>query len=82
MGKPWFRVKRFGYGAGLPVSWEGWAVLAVFLALVLAISTLGAPLSVSHPLAYFAAIIAPSIALVWIAWRKSDRSWKWRNGGE
>ena len=33
MGKPWFRVKRFGYGAGMPVSWEGWVVLAVFLAI-------------------------------------------------
>ncbi|WP_426013330.1 hypothetical protein [Caulobacter sp. DWR2-3-1b2] len=82
MGKPWFRVKRFGYGAGLPVSWEGWAVLAVFLILILAISMLGVAYSVSHPVAYAAAIIAPSIPLLWIAWRKSDKPWKWRNGGD
>ena len=34
MGKPWFNPKTYGYGAGLPCSWEGWAVLAAFLAVV------------------------------------------------
>ena len=23
--KPWFAPKRFGYGAGLPIAWQGWA---------------------------------------------------------
>lgn len=32
MGKPWFHPKRYGIGAGLPCSWEGWAVLAIFAA--------------------------------------------------
>ena len=35
MGKPWFNPKRYGYGAGLPCSWEGWAVLAAFAAIML-----------------------------------------------
>ena len=35
MGKPWFNPKRYGYGAGLPCSWEGWAVLAAFMAIML-----------------------------------------------
>lgn len=30
----WFAPKRYGIGAGLPISWQGWAVLAVFLGLV------------------------------------------------
>ena len=34
MGKPWFRVKRYGVGAGLPCSWEGWAVGGMFLAVI------------------------------------------------
>ncbi len=27
----WFPVKRFGWGWGLPITWHGWAVLAVYL---------------------------------------------------
>ncbi len=26
--KAWFTPKRYGYGAGLPVAWQGWALLA------------------------------------------------------
>ena len=28
---PWFRAKKFGYGAGLPFKWQGWVTLAVYL---------------------------------------------------
>lgn len=28
----WFAVRRFGYGAGLPIRWQGWVVLAVLAA--------------------------------------------------
>ena len=38
--KPWFAPKRFGYGAGLPISWEGWAVLFLFLLGVVASSVM------------------------------------------
>ena len=33
-GPEWFAPKRYGYGAGLPISWQGWAIAVVFLALV------------------------------------------------
>jgi hypothetical protein len=26
----WFRAKRFGWGWGLPLTWEGWVALALF----------------------------------------------------
>src|SRR3546814_6692541 len=26
--RPWFRAKRHGYGAGLPIAWQGWVMLA------------------------------------------------------
>lgn len=34
----WFRAKRYGWGWGLPATWEGWVTLGVFLAV-----TVGAP---------------------------------------
>ena len=33
-GPEWFAPKRYGYGAGLPISWQGWTVSVMFLALV------------------------------------------------
>jgi uncharacterized membrane protein len=76
MGKPWFRVKRFGYGAGLPCSWEGWAVVTVFLAVVIG----GGVLSAVSADAHVAVILTATAIVTLIAWRKSDGPWKWRNG--
>jgi len=28
----WFRAKRYGWGWGLPLTWQGWTVLAVWFA--------------------------------------------------
>jgi undecaprenyl pyrophosphate phosphatase UppP len=36
MPDPWFQSSRFGFGVGLPIRWQGWALVVVFLvALVL-----------------------------------------------
>lgn len=37
-GPEWFAPKRYGYGAGLPISWHGWALTIGFLALVIGLS--------------------------------------------
>jgi hypothetical protein len=31
--KYWFPAKRYGYGWGIPNSWQGWVVLVAFVAL-------------------------------------------------
>jgi hypothetical protein len=36
----WFPAKRYGWGWGLPSTWEGWVVLAVYLALLVALCVL------------------------------------------
>lgn len=32
----WFPVKRYGWGWGLPVRWQGWAVFVAYLAFLYA----------------------------------------------
>ncbi len=32
LGRPWFAHKRYGYGASLPITWQGWVCLIAFLA--------------------------------------------------
>lgn len=77
MGKPWFRVKRYGFGAGLPCSWEGWALLAGFLVVVV---TSGVVLAGRNPMLHLGLVLAATAILVVVSWRKSDGPWKWRWG--
>ncbi|MFT4251231.1 MAG: hypothetical protein QM608_01955 [Caulobacter sp.] len=78
MRKPWFKVKRFGYGAGLPCAWQGWAVLAGHLLLILA----AAAILGDRPLPLSIVVISATLGVVWIAWKTSDAPWRWRNGDE
>jgi hypothetical protein len=82
MGKAWFAPKKYGYGSGLPISWEGWAVLAGFFAVSLALPFLAGALqppalAVS---AIFAGILILVAALLLIARAKTEGGWRWRNG--
>ncbi len=77
MGKPWFNPKRYGYGAGLPCSWEGWAVLAAFAAIMLG----GPYLLIDVDWRLRAAIgIAAVVALFVIIVAKTRGGWRWRWG--
>jgi hypothetical protein len=77
MGKPWFHVKRYGVGAGLPCSWEGWAATAVFLAVIFATGLAELP-----PGPRIAIVLVDVIAFAAVARLKSDAPWKWRWGGK
>ena len=34
----WFRAKRYGWGWGLPIAWQGWVVLSVWFVAIAAIA--------------------------------------------
>ena len=74
---PWFRAKRFGYGAGLPFKWQGWAVLAVY-----ALVIFGVVLS-SHPdgplpKAVGFMIIVTTI-FIFVTKSRTEGGWRWRS---
>lgn len=71
--KPWFRVKRLGYGVGLPIAWEGWLVLLLYVTVVVLSSLL---LSV---LTFGTVFLLSTAALVYIAYVRSDDEWRWRS---
>jgi hypothetical protein len=80
MGEPWFRPKPFGYGAGLPIHWQGWALLAsycvcVMPAVLLAVILKGSPLS----LAPVIVVVVLTIALIFISRVKTEGGWRWRS---
>ena len=72
--KFWFHAKLFGYGWGLPASWQGWVVLVVYLALVIA-TVLFAPAVTRLP-----AIFVFTAMLIVVVAFTGERPAKWRWG--
>ncbi|WP_293940589.1 hypothetical protein [Sphingomonas sp.] len=77
-GPEWFAPKRFGYGSGLPIAWQGWVLLIGFLVLTLAAALLLA----NRPVALIA-VLAPATILFMIVCARTTRGgWHWRSGSD
>lgn len=72
--KPWFAVKRRGYGAGLPIAWQGWLLLLGFVA---ALSLAGLLLP---PLIFATSFLPVTAAFLLIVRLRSDGEWLHRGG--
>lgn len=78
----WFRPKRYGYGAGWPIAWQGWALLGSYVA-VLYICKLMIDWDRDVGAISALAIGVPATAAVfYISARKTRGGWHWRWGDE
>ncbi|WP_239021468.1 hypothetical protein [Novacetimonas cocois] len=84
--KPWFAPKSHGYGSGLPISWEGWVALMLFLAITI---LPWFALSVIHPDNAHAMMFTVCLSLVdifataafcYLCKSRTADGWKWRWG--
>ena len=75
MKKPWFGAKRYGYGLS-PVSWEGWAVTAVWVAAMAGCARLLAPYGRGWTLG--ALMLALLVYLVIVGLTSDGKPWRWR----
>ena len=74
----WFPVKRYGWGWGLPVRWQGWVALALYLGSIYAGVRYFRPRdSVAGFLVWLA--IATIVFVAVVAW-KGERPLAWRWG--
>jgi hypothetical protein len=75
-GPEWFAPKRYGYGAGWPISWQGWALTIGMLVIVIALS-----LAFRDDKLRLLAGAAPFlIAFTVICARTTRGGWRWRWG--
>ena len=75
-GPYWFPAKRYGWGWGLPVTWQGWLVLAAFVALVVGGVFVFPPRK--ELAAYLIYVAALSLVLVGVCWFTGEPPrWRW-----
>ena len=75
----WWAPQRYGYGAGLPIAWQGWAMSLAY-ALVVTGAAIGL---LPHRIPAFLAItLAATALLVVVAARRTQGGWHWRWGGK
>lgn len=71
----WFPAKRFGWGWGPPVTWQGWVVLIVWFAAFALGLRLLRPFHLAAGLAY---VTAMSALLVIVCYLKGEPPrWRW-----
>ena len=78
-GPEWFAAKRYGYGSGLPIAWQGWLVLAGYVAIVLGFAL---TLRRNEPIQFVAAVIPLTVVFAVICARTTRGGWRWRWGEE
>ena len=76
--EPWFRAKRFGYGAGLPFKWQGWVTLAVYLLAMTGLGLLADNDQAIPTIATVALMLIITSIFVVIVRNHTEGGWKWR----
>jgi hypothetical protein len=74
---PWFRAKRFGYGAGLPFKWQGWVLLLSHMALVIGVVVFVQ----DKPTVFTPLVLVIALVPMPIYAARTEGGWKWRWGG-
>ena len=75
-GPEWFAAKRYGYGASLPIAWQGWVVVLAFFLVV----GVDAYLFATRPVPLIAVLVPAVVALIVVTNRTTRGGWRWRWG--
>lgn len=76
----WFPAKRYGWGWGPPVTWQGWSVLAVYLGTILA-GVLIFPPHIS-PVHFALVVLVPTVVFVSVCYATGEPpGWRWGDKG-
>jgi hypothetical protein len=77
-GPEWFAPKRYGYGTGLPITWQGWVLTLGFVAIAILLST-----RLAHRPIQLAAVLVPITTVFLVVCARTTRGgWRWRWGDE
>ncbi|MGF6854883.1 hypothetical protein [Paraburkholderia sp. CI3] len=72
----WFPAKRYGWGWGLPLRWQGWLTLLAYFVLLGVVVFRFQP--AGHPLTFALLVALLTVALVVVCWLKGEPPrWRW-----
>ena len=74
----WFAPKKLGYGAGWPIAWQGWALLAFYMVIVLGIGIAMEALGGVWIMVGVILIFLVTLPVLWVAKRRTKGGWKMR----
>lgn len=74
---PWFEPKKYGYGSGLPIVWQGWVLL---LGYVLVSTGFALLIERGHVWAGILGLVGTLIPFLWLVKRHTRGGWRWRSG--
>ena len=74
----WFSAKRYGYGTALPISWQGWLVMAIYFFIAIGSAFLFA----KRPLILLSIIFPATVIFLVVAAKTTKGGMRWRWGGE
>lgn len=75
--RPWFAAKRFGFGAGMPIAWQGWALIAAWLVLLAGVGLLDRSGSGATRTAGFAILIAGTATFIVLVAKRTEGGPRW-----
>ena len=78
-GGDWFAAKRYGYGAGLPIAWQGWALLAAYMGAMFGFALL-AEQDWPGAASGIVGMVLLTVAFILIVHRRTRGGWRCRWG--
>jgi len=76
----WFAPKRYGYGATMPIAWQGWVLCLAYGLAVTGIALRLGDGTAPHKALAIVAILALTGLFVLIVKRRTRGGWRWRWG--
>lgn len=77
---PWFAPKRYGYGASLPIAWQGWLLTLGYCALMIMLAIWATRSSGRQVVGPGAGMVVVTALFLILAARHTRGGWHWRWG--
>ena len=74
----WFAAKKLGYGAGLPIAWQGWVLLLAYIGVMIGLGLMLPDTGFPGMVFCLTGMALATLVFGAIARRRTRGGWKWR----